>query len=111
MDKMQNPIKQRLLGLANGIKNLGKTRPDFSGLDDIALSGAYGGSSKETLNRIDNLSTSKILDFNPKFVLYVTVADTGEKGTQKLTSEVKTMSGNALKDAMAQLFMNDVIRD
>ncbi|MFL0197272.1 phage tail tape measure protein [Clostridium sp. WILCCON 0269] len=111
MDKMENPIKQRLLRWANGIKNLGKTKPDFSKLDDIALSGAYSGSSKETLNRINNLSTSKILDFNPKITLYVTVADTGEKGTKKLAGEVKSMTGNALKDAMAQLFMNDVLRD
>lgn len=110
-DKIKNPIKQKMLGLANGIKSLWNTKPDFSGLDDIALSGAYNGSSKETLNRINNLSTSKILDFNPKFTLYVTVADTGEKGTQKLVGEVKTMSGNALKDAMTQLFMNDVIRN
>jgi len=105
---IQGKLGQQVNKFSEEILGIGKVKPD---LDDIALSGAYNGSSKETLNRINNLSTSKLLNFEPKITLYVTVADTGEKGTQKLTSEVKTMSGNALKDAMTQLFMNDVIRD
>lgn len=74
----------------------------------VALSGI--GGSINTKSLMSKLRDS-VLNFNPKITLYVTVADTGEKGTKKLAGEVKDMTGNALKDAMSQLFMNDVLRD
>lgn len=110
LDKMQSPIKQRLLNFANGIKNLGNVKPQFNGLDNIALSGAYG-SSGQGLSKISKFGSSKLLNFDPKITLYVTVADTGEKGTAKLTSEVKSMTKSSLKNGLVDFFMNDVIRD
>lgn len=107
-DKMKSPIKQRLLNFANGIKNLGNVKPQFSGLDSIALSGAYGNSGG--LSKIGNLNSGKVLNFDPKITLNVTVADTGNKGTAKLTEEVKSMTKNSLKNGLVNSFMNDVIR-
>ncbi|WP_123053153.1 phage tail tape measure protein [Clostridium sp. JN-1] len=107
LDKMQSPIKNRLVRLANGIKSLGSVRPK---LDDIALSGAYEGHSGGSLSNIRN-NSSKLLNFEPKINLYVTVADTGEKGTAKLTNEVKSMAKSSLKNGLVDFFMNDVIRD
>ena len=109
IDKMQNPIKNRFVKLANGIKSLGNTKPNFSQLDNIALSGAYGSSGG--LSKIGNFNSGKVLNFDPKINLYVTVADTGEKGTAKLTNEVKSMAKSSLKNGLVDFFMNDVIRD
>jgi TP901 family phage tail tape measure protein len=105
MDKMKNPIKQRLLNLANGIKNLGKTKPNFSGLND-----AISGNGDSQSNKLSNLTT-KLFNFDPKINLYVTVADTGEKGSAKLTDEVRSMAKTSLKNGLVDFFMNDVIRD
>ncbi|AND84282.1 phage tail tape measure protein [Clostridium tyrobutyricum] len=108
VDKMQNPIKQRFMALANGIKKLGNTKPDFHGIDNIALNGAYGSSNT---GKLSNNMGAKLLNFDPKINLYVTVSDTGEKGTAKLTDEVKSMTKTSLKNGLVDFFMNDVIRD
>lgn len=98
-----NRFSQKILGITSN-------KPK---LDDLALSGAYGGSSSGSngISKFNSSSVSKVLNFDPKITLYVTVADTGEKGTKKLAGEVKSMTGNALKNAMTELFMNDVLRD
>ncbi|CAB1242708.1 Phage tail length tape-measure protein [Clostridiaceae bacterium BL-3] len=108
MDKMENPIKQRFLNLANGIKNLGNVKPGFSGLDNAVMGNNSYGNGKG--NILSNLG-AKLLNFDPKINLYVTVADTGEKGTAKLTDEVKSMAKSSLKNGLVDFFMNDVIRD
>lgn len=108
IDKMQNPIKNKFLALANGIKYLGNTKVK---LDNFALSGAYEKLSARSNGLSKTNRSSKFLNFEPKINLYVTVADTGEKGTAKLAGEFKSMTQNALKNAMTDLFMNDVLRD
>lgn len=84
--------------------------PQFPAMFPKPPQGSPTGSQAASQNLMARLRSS-MLNFNPKITLYVTVADTGEKGTKKLAGEVKDMTGNALKDAMSQLFMNDVIRD
>mgnify|MGYP000963952509 CR=1 FL=1 len=108
LDKMESPIKQRLLNWANGIKNLGNVKPGFSGLDNAVMgNNAYGNGKGSILSNLG----AKLLNFDPKINLYVTVADTGEKGTAKLTDEVKSMAKSSLKNGLVDFFMNDVIRD
>jgi phage-related protein len=108
LDKIESPIKQRLLSLANGIKNLGDVKPVFSSLDNAVMGNNTYGNSKG--NALSNLG-AKLLNFDPKINLYVTVADTGEKGAAKLTDEVKSMAKSSLKNGLVDFFMNDVIRD
>ncbi|KAA8676220.1 phage tail tape measure protein [Clostridium sp. HV4-5-A1G] len=108
LDKMESPIRQRLLSLVNGIKNLGNVKPGFSGLDNAVMgNNAYGNGKGSILSNLG----AKLLNFDPKINLYVTVADTGEKGTAKLTDEVKSMAKSSLKNGLVDFFMNDVIRD
>ncbi|MEY7998603.1 phage tail tape measure protein [Clostridium sp. Mt-5] len=108
LDKMQDAIRNRFSRLANGIKNLGNTKLNLSGLDNAVANSTYGGSQD---GKLSNLGAGKFLNFDPKINLYVTVADTGEKGTAKLTDEVRSMAKSSLKNGLVDFFMNDVIRD
>ncbi|WP_254909253.1 phage tail tape measure protein [Clostridium tyrobutyricum] len=98
LSQQANKFSQKIVGIKNA----------KSQLDNIALNGAYGGSNSSKLS--NNMGT-KLLNFDPKINLYVTVADTGEKGTAKLTDEVKSMTKTSLKNGLVDFFMNDVIRD
>ncbi|MFC0905904.1 phage tail tape measure protein [Clostridium sp. MT-14] len=104
MASMESKLGQQVTKFSEKILGVGKANPN---LDDIALSGAYESGNKD---RLGNLGT-KLLNFDPKINLYVTVADTGEKGTAKLTDEVKSMAKSSLKNGLVDFFMNDVIRD
>lgn len=107
IDSMKTKITDKFTGLANKIKGLGNVKPEFTGLNNVALSGAYGGNN----NVIGKSNNYKLLNFDPKITLYVTVADTGEKGTKKLTDEVESMAKSSLKNGLVDSFMNDVLRD
>ncbi|WP_142415402.1 phage tail tape measure protein [Hathewaya massiliensis] len=110
VDKQEGVISSKFKGLANKIKGLGKVRPEFQGLNNLALSGAYG--SNHGISNITNANSSnKQFKFEPKITMHVTVSDTGEKGTKQLTSELKNMTENSMKNVMTELFMNDVLRD
>ncbi|NOH14877.1 phage tail tape measure protein [Clostridium cochlearium] len=103
IDKQEGNINTKFKGLANKIKGLGNVRPQFDGLNNLALSGASGGYS--------NIGNSKQLNFNPVINMNVTVADTGGKGTEQLTQEVNSMGQVALKNSLVDLFMKDAIRN
>ncbi|AWI04136.1 phage tail tape measure protein [Clostridium drakei] len=100
----QNHIN-KIMDSANNLS----IKKNFTQLDNAMLSKTYEEVSSKGLKDIKN--NSKLFNFEPKINLYVTVADTGEKGTAKLAGEVKSMTQNALKNAMTDLFMNDVLRD
>lgn len=108
LDKQEGAINSKFKGLGNKIKELGNIKPEFAALNNIALSGAYGGSSG--FNNISN-SSNRQLNFNPTINMHISIADTGAKGTEQLTQELKGMSETALKNSMVNLFMNDAIRN
>lgn len=108
IDKQEDAIDNKFKGLGNKIKGLGDVKPEFADLNNLALSGTYGGSYG--LNSISN-SSSKQLNFNPNITMHVNIADTGAKGTEQLTQELKSMSETALKNSMIDLFMQDAIRN
>lgn len=113
IDGQEGAINNKFGGLANKIKGLGNVRPNFSGLNDLALSGAYGGSNggSKGFSNISNSNTnSKQLNFNPNITMHVTIADTKAKGTEQLTSELKGMTKTAMKNTMMDMFMNDATR-
>ncbi|WP_282806500.1 phage tail tape measure protein [Clostridium tetani] len=103
IDKQEGSINTKFKGLANKIKDLGNVRPEFDGLNNLALSGAGSGYS--------NIGNSKQLNFNPTINMNVTVADTGGKGTEQLTQEVNSMGQVALKNGLVDLFMKDAVRN
>ncbi|NMM62362.1 phage tail tape measure protein [Clostridium sp. P21] len=103
-----NTSQSHINKMMDSAKNV-SVKKNFTQLDNVMLSKTYGEVSSRGLKDIKN--NSKLLNFEPKINLYVTVADTGEKGTAKLAGEVKSMTQNALKNAMTDLFMNDVLRD
>lgn len=107
IEGQESTINAKFSGLANKIKGLGNVRPEFDGLNNLALSGAYGGSR---FNDISN-NSNKQLNFNPVINMQVSIADTGAKGTEQLTKEVKSMGEVALKDGLIDLFMKDVVRN
>ncbi|WP_315114559.1 phage tail tape measure protein [uncultured Clostridium sp.] len=108
IDGQEGAIDNKFKGLASKIKGLGNVRPELQGLNNFALSGAYGGSYG--LSNISN-SSNKQLNFNPNITMHVSIADTGAKGTEQLTQELKGMSEVALKNSMVDLFMQDAIRN
>ncbi|MGY0372472.1 phage tail tape measure protein [Clostridium sp. JNZ J1-5] len=107
IDKQNGTINGKFSGLANKIKSLGNVRPDFDGLNNLALSGAY--SSNYGLNNVTN-SNSKQLNFNPTIYMNIKLDDTGAKGTKQLTSELKGMTKTAMKNSMIEMFMQDAVK-
>ncbi|MBV4450247.1 phage tail tape measure protein [Clostridium tyrobutyricum] len=103
-------LKNQINAFSKQILSLREIKPK---LNDIALgiNASGDGFNKNTINNIKKSNSSKLLNFDPKINLYVTVADTGEKGTAKLTNEVKSMAKTSLKNGLVDFFMNDVIRD
>lgn len=104
IDNQEGAINSKFTGIANKIKDLGNVKPEFDGLNNMALSGAYGSSSGF------GLSNSKQLNFTPNITMHISVADTGAKGTAQLASELKTMAQNAIKNSMVDEFMADALR-
>ncbi len=102
---MESPIKAKLSNLANGIKSLGDTKPNFSGMDGVALS-SYGGSHSSGTPT----NMQKQMEFKPTINMYIKIADTGDKGTQQLTGELKNMAKTSLKDTMTDMFTKDAFR-
>lgn len=107
IDNQEGNINTKFKGLADKIKSLGNVRPEFNGLNNIALSGAYSADSG--FNPISN--SNKQLNFNPIINMHVTVADIENKGIEQLTQEVKSMGETAIKNSMVDLFMKDAIRN
>lgn len=107
LDKQDGSITNKFTGLANKIKSLGNVKPNFTGLNDMALSGAYGGSYG--VSSISN--SNKQLNFNPTINMHVNISDTGAKGTEQLTQEVNSMGQVALKNGLVDLFMHDAVRN
>ncbi|MBU3208516.1 phage tail tape measure protein [Clostridium algidicarnis] len=103
IDKQEDSIDNKFRGLGNRIKGLGSVKPEFKNLD---VNGVYGESSD--LKNINN--SNKQLSFNPVINMHVTISDTGGKGTEQLTQEVKGMATTAFKDSLVDLFMADAIR-
>jgi|GEM_PF-5414510 len=104
IDNQEGIITSKFSGIANKIKNLGNVKLEFSRLNNMDLSGAYGGSTAF------GASNSKQFNFTPNITMHISVADTGAKGTAQLTSELKTMAQNAIKNSMVDEFMADALR-
>ncbi|MPQ32439.1 phage tail tape measure protein [Clostridium estertheticum] len=111
LDKQAGAITAKFKGLGNKIKGLGNIRPDFSGLNTTALHGPASG-GRSGIGNVSNNSTksTKQLNYSPNIKMYVTVADTGAKGTGQLTNELNGMAKTAMKNSMVEMFMNDAIK-
>ncbi|AKA70130.1 phage tail tape measure protein [Clostridium scatologenes] len=101
IDGQEQKIDTKFGGIANKIKGLASTKPNFTGLNSLDINGAK--------SKVGTASKQFTLHNDVK--MYVTLADTGEKGTKQLTDSLKTMAQNSLKNAQIELFMNDVVRN
>ncbi|APH16296.1 hypothetical protein NPD5_2899 [Clostridium sporogenes] len=107
IDNQQSAVDTKIKGMADKIKGLGNVKPNFNGLNNMALSGVYGGTYG-----LSNVShrNSKQLNFTPNITMNIAVTDTGKKGTVQLTNELKEMAKTSLKNSMIDEFMNDALR-
>ncbi|MBC2579997.1 phage tail tape measure protein [Clostridium sp. DJ247] len=108
----ENAIDNKFSGIANKIKNLTDTKPQFGGLDGIRRLSSTDVDGFKKSNNIG--ATNRQFTLHNDIKMFVTLADTGEKGTKQLTNSLKNMtenSVNALKNASIELFMNDAVRD
>ncbi len=101
LDDHDQTITGRFEGLGNKIKDLGNVKPNFN-FGNAA--GTYSGSNSMLNN------TPKYYIFSPEIHMQVSIADTGSKGTAQLTSELKSMAQNAVKNSMVDQFMADALR-
>ncbi|WPC42965.1 phage tail tape measure protein [Clostridium sp. JS66] len=106
IDGQEKNIDTKFSGIANKIKGLASTKVQFSGLDGISKLNSLDINGSKNIG-----TTNKQFSLHNDIKMYVTVADTGEKGTKQLTDNLKTMAQNSLKDAQIELFMNDVVRN
>ncbi|MDS1005118.1 hypothetical protein P9J83_16715 [Clostridium sporogenes] len=107
IDNQQSAVDTKIKGMADKIKGLGNVKPNFNGLNNMALSGVYGGTYG--LSSVSNRN-SKQLNFTPNVTMNIAVTDIGKKGTVQLTNELKEMAKTSLKNSMIDQFMNDALR-
>lgn len=105
IEGQEGAINNKFGGLASKIKGLGNVRPNFNfgGLNDVALSGTKDSYGKAT-------NSNKQFNFTPNITMHIKVSDTGAKGTEQLTNELKSMTESALKNGMVDMFLKDIYR-
>lgn len=108
IDNQENAISNKFKGIANKIKGLGNVRPNFNGLNNMSLSGAYGGTYASPYG-LNNMNKSMGLTQDIK--MYVTIPNADKEGATKIANEFKQMTESSMKNVMTGLFMNDVLRD
>ncbi|WP_409068819.1 hypothetical protein ACFLKB_17405 [Clostridium sp. FAM 1755] len=108
IDNQQSAVDTKIKSMADKIKGLGNVKPSFNGLNNMALSGAYGGTYKNSYG-FNNMSKSMGLAQDIK--MYVTIPNANKEGATKIANEFKQMTESSMKNVMTGLFMNDVLRD
>ncbi|MHB9938966.1 hypothetical protein CF098_13315 [Clostridium sporogenes] len=108
IDNQESAINNKFKGIANKIKGLGNVRPNFNGLNNMSLSGAYGGTYASPYGP-NNMNKSMGLTQDIK--MYVTIPNADKEGANKIANEFKQMTESSMKNVMTGLFMNDVLRD
>ncbi|AUM96804.1 TPA: hypothetical protein LA742_001729 [Clostridium botulinum] len=108
IDNQESAINNKFKGIANKIKGLGNVRPNFNGLNNMSLSGAYGGTYASPYGP-NNMNKSMGLTQDIK--MYVTIPNADKEGANNIANEFKQMTESSMKNVMTGLFMNDVLRD
>ncbi|HDK7159773.1 TPA: hypothetical protein PTV34_001045 [Clostridium botulinum] len=108
IDNQESAINNKFKGIANKIKGLGNVRPNFNGLNNMSLSGAYGSTYASPYGP-NNMNKSMGLTQDIK--MYVTIPNADKEGANKIANEFKQMTESSMKNVMTGLFMNDVLRD
>ncbi|AVQ45685.1 hypothetical protein [Clostridium botulinum] len=108
IDNQQSAVDTKIKGMADKIKGLGNVKPNFNGLNNMVLSGAYGGTYASPYG-LNNMSKSMGLTQDIK--MYVTIPNADKEGATKIANEFKQMTECSMKNVMTGLFMNDVLRD
>ncbi|EDU35814.1 hypothetical protein [Clostridium sporogenes] len=108
IDNQQSAVDTKIKGMADKIKGLGNVRPNFNGLNNMSLSGAYGSTYASPYG-LNNMSKSMGLTQDIK--MYVTIPNADKEGATKIANEFKQMTESSMKNVMTGLFMNDVLRD
>jgi TP901 family phage tail tape measure protein len=102
---MENPIVKQIGNYGQLVTSKMKSLVGTKNPSILAI-----GNSKLRTGAIEKLRNS-MLNFNPKITIYVTVADTGEKGIAKLTKEIDTMARKSLKNGLIDMFTDDAVRN
>lgn len=77
IDNQESAINNKFKGIANKIKGLGNVRPNFNGLNNMSLSGAYGGTYASPYGP-NNMNKSMGLTQDIK--MYVTIPNADKEG-------------------------------
>jgi hypothetical protein len=102
VENQKSSVMSKMTGMANIIKNsFDNVNPVINPID---INGPKFGGPK------GQLSTPEGMLFNPNITMHVSIADTGEKGAQQLTNEMKGITKVAVKDGMIDQFMKDAFR-
>lgn len=99
----EGAVTGKMTSIAEKIKTFGSVKPDVR-LDSISLRGAQAANSNIPMHEGGKL------DFNPNINMQVHIADTGAKGKEQLTNELKGMTKESIKDGMVSQFMKDAFR-
>lgn len=103
LEDHESKVSNKMTGIANNIKSLGNVSPDLKKLNDLSL----GGVPPRRPN--PNFGAAPF-NFTPNINMQVHIADTGEKGKQQLTGELKSMTHEAMKDGLVNEFIKDAFR-
>lgn len=102
LDEQESSIMSKMSGMTNKIKNsFANMNPIINPLD---VNGPKFGGPKDPLSTPDGVS------FDPNIVMHINIADTGKKGAEQLTNEMKGITKVAVKDGMIDQFMKDAFR-
>ncbi len=94
IDNQESAINNKFKGIANKIKGLGNVRPNFNGLNNMSLSGAYGGTYASPYGP-NNMNKSMGLTQDIK--MYVTIPNADKEGANKIANEFKQMTESSMK--------------
>ena len=105
IDKQEGNINAKFSGIANKIKGIGNIKPEFDGLNNLALGGAYGSSG------FNNIGSDKRIGITQDIKMYITIPNADKDGANAIAQEFKAETEMSLKNSMVDLFMKDAIRN
>lgn len=102
IDQQSGNVMSKMAGVANMVKNsFADMNPVINPID---INGPKFGGPRGSLSTPDGVS------FDPNIIMHINIADTGRKGAEQLTNEMKGITKVAVKDGMIDQFMKDAFR-
>lgn len=103
--KTKENVFDKVKSITGGMRRLCDLKGSFKGIDSDF------SNFNDPSRLISSQKINKQYTFNPNIVMHVAISDTGAKGTEELTGELRGVAINSIKNLSTELFMNDAIRD